>query len=223
MKLNAESGLLLLALLYFLRPNTPHSPNASTGVKHEANRTPLTSQAFRAALRRGFEGQEGREPTSAEEAMLLAHSAAETGRWKSMYGFNPGFVTTAGGVDYFAGSDIDPANPLLFRWYADIDAGVKDWLYVLQRDWPDAWAHLDGDVFGYVEGLFKGAHGSYFGDASVYPKYQKLVNALFNEFSAWTSLGPDKASKAADRGSTAAPSMLPVAWRRSVGTSRRKR
>jgi hypothetical protein len=226
-----EVGLALLVLFFLARggqaATLPHSPNVSTGQKKPATHITITPVLFRRLLREAFERATGRLPLANEEALLLAHSAAETGRWKSMWNFNPGFVTTSGTLDYFEGREIDPNNTLLFRSYDTMAAGLDDWIDVLRRDFPDAWAHVDGDVAQYVDGLYHGRHGSYFGGQEVYAKYQRLVNSLFNEFLNWTSLGPDKSLVAPPRGGQAAappqgaPWALPVTWR--LGARRKKR
>lgn len=177
----ASLGLLLLIAFTFKgarsAPGTPRKP-VSQGTEHQASKTLQSPGAARTQIVDAFKAEAGREPTTEELALLLAHSAGETGRWRSMYGWNYGFTTTNGGADWFA----LPGNPLKFKWFADAPTGARDWLSTLRSAFPDAWAALpSGDPAQYVQGLLHGKHGSYFGPAPV-PAYERLVRLLYAEY-----------------------------------------
>jgi hypothetical protein len=200
-----EHALLALVVLYFVSKSSngsaAHSPFAAApappGVKHDANRTPLTAEQARELLEQTFRNFIMREPTPLELAMLLAHSALETGRWKKMLGNNWGFVTTDGGLDWF---EVE-GNPLKFRWYATPEQGCEDWLRQLMNNWSDAWGAIDSDnPTTYEQGLEHGRFGSYFGDpVTVGPGYLKGLTGLYNEFKNWTTIPPTRIAKRAGR------------------------
>lgn len=197
--MDQSTALIALAALYLLskRPggHSPNAPHASEGVRHDANLTPLTAGQARANIEQVFRSFIMREPSPREVAMLLAHSALETGRWKKMYGWNPGFVTTDGGLDFF---ELD-GNPLKFRWYMTAPLGFEDWMRQLVENWSDAWALIDSDdPQSYVNALQKGRHGSYYGDADP-QTYGHTLGLLYREFLVWTSLGPEKKARRALR------------------------
>lgn len=174
------SHVLALVVLWslFRKDEHPHTPASHAGQQREANRTPLTVDQARLLIEQSFKRLALREPTLNEHAMLLAHSALETGRWQKMLAWNWGFVTTDGSLDYFT----VPGNPLKFRWYVAAPAGCDDWIGQLMSNWPEAWAALDSDdATAYVRGLERGRHGSYFG-AGEGPGYRRNMISLYAEF-----------------------------------------
>lgn len=178
----ATLALLLLVAYTFkggaLAPGKRRKAPVSQGTEHVAAKTLQAPGAARAQIVASFNDVAGRDPTSEELGLLLAHSAGETGRWRSMYGWNYGFVTTTGGHEWF----VLPGNPLRFRWYPDAPTGCRDWLETLRDGFPDAWASLpSGDPAAYVQGLLRGRSGSYFGPAPV-AAYERLVRLLYAEF-----------------------------------------
>lgn len=177
----ASLGLLLLIAFTFkgggLAPGKRRKP-ATQGTEHAATKTPQAPGAARTQIVEAFNDVAGRDPTTEELGLLLAHSAGETGRWRSMYGWNYGFTTTLGANDWFQ----LPGNPLRFKWFADAKTGARDWLETLREGFPAAWAALpSGDPAAYVQGLLNGKAGSYFGPAPV-PAYERLVRLLYAEF-----------------------------------------
>lgn len=159
-------------------PGKKRTAPASQGTQRNADRTPQAPGAARTQIAASYREVTGQEPSPEALAMLMAHSAGETGRWRKMVGWNYGFVTTLGGHDWFQ----LPGNPLLFKWYASAADGCRDWLETIRDNFPDAWAVVgSGDAAAYVLGLHRGKHGSYFGDAPV-AAYERLVRSLFTEY-----------------------------------------
>lgn len=166
----------------------------SQGTERRADATPQTLGAARTQVAASYLEVTGQEPSPEALAMLLAHSAGETGRWKKMRGWNYGFVTTLGGHDWFKLE----GNPLLFKWYPSAADGCRDWLETIRDNFPDAWAVVgSGDPTAYVLGLHRGRHGSYFGDAPV-AAYTRLVGTLYAEYLP-AGVAPQKAAQAAKR------------------------
>jgi hypothetical protein len=103
-------GTLLLAALGYAVLNAILTPSKSrtfplpdpwsapgpVATEIPARLTPATEEAMVNAYRAAFNNSPlRRDPTKNELAMFLAQSALETGRWKSMYNFNPAFLTTS--------------------------------------------------------------------------------------------------------------------------------
>lgn len=194
----ALAVLALLAWAYYSggasAPGKRRKAPASQGTQRNADRTPQAPGAARTQIAASYREVTGQEPSPEALAMLMAHSAGETGRWRKMSGWNYGFVTTLGGHDWFE----LPGNPLKFKWYASAADGCRDWLETIRDNFPDAWAVVgSGDAARYVLGLHKGKHGSYFGDAPV-AQYERLVASLFGEYLP-TAGGPQAAAQAARR------------------------
>ena len=169
--------LVLLAWAYQSSAPKRRKAPAPKGTQHSADRTPQAPAAARTQIAASYREVTGQEPSPEALAMLMAHSAGETGRWRKMSGWNYGFVTTLGGHDWFE----LPPNPLKFKWYGSAPEGCRDWLETIRDNFPDAWAVVgSGDAAAYVLGLHKGKHGSYFGDAPV-AQYERLVRLLYGE------------------------------------------
>lgn len=171
-------------------------------------KTTQTAGAARAQIETSFTDVAGRAPTPEELGMLLAHSAGETARWRSMYCWNYGFTTTLGSHDWF----VLPGNPLHFRAFDDAPTGCRDWLEMLRDSFPQAWAELgSGDPAAYVRGLVQGRAGSYFGNGSP-EAYERLVAGLYREYLPLAQGGAATASQRAPRGKAAwlLPLRLPV-------------
>lgn len=162
--------------------------------------TPLTRAAAANALVAAYQQLTGQEPSLAVTALLLAHSALETGNWQKIHNFNFGNIKAgphyprivqfrcsevdAHGVEHF----FDPPDPHCnFRAYEEATAGALDYLKVL-RSRPHWWQGLHSE------------NPSTFVDALATPpryftgnrdKYKRAVTALFGSFGplAATALG----------------------------------
>jgi hypothetical protein len=146
------------------------------------------ARAFRSAL----ETVTGVTPSNAHLALLVAHSALESGRWKSMHCWNFGNVKASANYEWlycqFRCNEViggkvvwfDPPHPQCnFRAFTNIDAGALDHIRFLSglKRYQLAWnAAKSGDPSRFVSAL-KAA--GYF-TASVEP-YRKAVVSLFNE------------------------------------------
>lgn len=196
----ASLALLLLVAYTFKGGGTaPGKRRATKGTERAASKTLQSPGAARTQIVEAFKDVAGREPTTEELGLLLAHSAGETGRWRSMYNWNYGFTTTLGDRDWF----VLPGNPLRFRSFTDAPTGARDWLQMLRESFPDAWAALpSGDPARYVQGLLHGKAGSYFGPAPV-PAYERLVRLLYAEFLPLAKGGAQATAQRAARGQAA--------------------
>lgn len=173
-------GAGLVGLGLFVLGMGKKEGNAVMAEQHPATHTPLTQEEASGALANAFLELTGIEPTRGQHAMLMAHSALETGQWKKMYGYNWGFVTTPPGKrPWFEFSSSDPHK---YRWFATAAEGAKDWLIAIRDKWPAAWALLDsGDTAAYVHALkHQGKIGEYFEAPEA--DYSAGVGKLYQQF-----------------------------------------
>ena len=105
-----DDSLVLLALLlaygYSRRGGSPSSPRergkpSVPGEQKDATLTQQTAEQAKAQIASSYLELTGSPASPAALAMLLAHSAGETGRWLKMHCWNYGFVTTRGGLPWF--------------------------------------------------------------------------------------------------------------------------
>ena len=109
-------------------------------------RTELSERDARAAVVAAYQALTGENPKPETLALLMAQSAFETARWRSMYGNNFGNVTTDGSephyildVPPFKTSDGRTLNYQRFLNYETPTGGAQSWLYLLQHRYPEAW------------------------------------------------------------------------------------
>jgi hypothetical protein len=186
----AAAAAAFAAYWFFFRNKpsgtTPGGGSVANGQQHAPERTPLAAAQARAVMMNAWKEYFTKPPTIGQMAMILAHTALETGRWKKMYGNNWGFITTAGGLDYY----ILPDNPLKFRWYPSLDAGARDYLSFMYQHMNSAYELWDSDnPMAYVHELRKKHY--FCGDEAdcdrVEPGYVRAVTGLYNEFKIWLS------------------------------------
>ena len=115
-------------------------PSRAPALKAEevsATLTPATAQDVKAAFYNGWTDIHGHNPSDETTAMLLSHSALETGQWKSMYNWNPGNITTIHGKFFRLGG-----GPHQYRAYKTLDEGAKDMIMYLERKHKGAFDEL---------------------------------------------------------------------------------
>src|SRR3954462_11037643 len=147
------------------------------------------ARAFRAAFVRSF----AHEPSARTLAILMAQSALESGRWRSLHCYNFANVKASetyeglyclyrcneiidGKVEWF-----DPPNPQCrFRAFEDADSGAYAYLvFLLRPRFKPAWDKaIEGDPIGFVGALKE--HG--FFTAAEEP-YRRAVVSLMSEYS----------------------------------------
>ena len=156
-----------------------------------ANRlTPLTRQDAAAALAEAYARVTGGSPSARILALLLAHTAFETGRWQKLHNFNFGNVKAAPSFSFitqFRCSEVengveqffDPPDPHCnFRAYTNPADGAVDYIEVLQSR-PHWWAGLQTeDPAAFVAAL--ATPPKYFTGAPA--AYQRAMVSLFDEF-----------------------------------------
>src|SRR5450432_1057593 len=156
-----------------------------------ANRlTPLTRPDAAAALAEAYARITGGSPSARVVALLLAHTAFETGRWQKIHNFNFGNVKAAPSFSFitqFQCSEVengveqsfDPPDPHCnFRAYSNAADGAVDYIKVLQSR-PHWWAGLQTeDPAAFVDAL--ATLPKYFtGDPTA---YKRAIASLFDEF-----------------------------------------
>lgn len=155
--------------------------------------TPLgaadVARAFRTAFVRSF----GHDPSTRTLAILMAQSALESGRWKSLHCYNFTNIKASetyeghyclyrcnevidGKVEWF-----DPPHPQCrFRAFLNADDAAYDYLvFLLRPRFKPAWDKaIEGDPIGFVGALKAGG----FFTAAEQP-YQRAVVSLMSEYS----------------------------------------
>ncbi|MEO8900346.1 MAG: hypothetical protein ABI488_01935, partial [Polyangiaceae bacterium] len=131
-----------------------------------ANRlTLLTRQDAAAALAEAYTRVTGGAPSARVLALLLAHTAFETGRWQKLHNFNFGNVKAAPSFSFitqFRCSEVengveqffDPPDPHCnFRAYSNAADGAVDYIKMLQSR-PHWWTGLQTeDPAAFVDAL----------------------------------------------------------------------
>ncbi|HEX3853062.1 MAG TPA: hypothetical protein VHW01_19000 [Polyangiaceae bacterium] len=155
-----------------------------------ANRlTPLARHDAAAALAEAYARVTGGSLSARVLALLLAHTAFETGRWQKLHNFNFGNVKatpTFSFITQFRCSEVengieqffDPPDPHCnFRAYSNAADGAVDYIKVLQSR-PHWWAGLQSeDPAGFVDAL--ATPPKYFTGDPV--AYKRAIASLFDE------------------------------------------
>lgn len=131
-----------------------------------SKRTPLTPAEAIAFLHAAVLERGGGEELA---RMVAAQSDLETGTWKSIYNCNlgnirgeyQGMTTSIPGATEYDETGKLVQVPAEFRAYPSFEAGADDKIAQLIRNWPKAWAA--DDLTEFVDGLWRGRLGSYFG------------------------------------------------------------
>lgn len=155
--------------------------------------TPLDAKTVALAFRGAYETVCGRTPSNACLALIVAQSALETGRWKSIHNWN--FGNEKASPDYFGlycqfrcnevingrVEWFDPPHPQCnFRAFGSADAGAIDHLRFLsgRKRYAKAWEILQtGMPLAFVEALK--AAGYFTADAG---PYARAVVSLWKEY-----------------------------------------
>ena len=156
-----------------------------------ANRlTPLTRQDAAAALAEAYARVTGGPPSIRVLALLLAHTAFETGRWQKLHNFNVGNVKAAASFSFitqFRCSEVengaeqffDPPDPHCnFRAYSNAADGAVDYIKVL-RSRPHWWAGLQTEDAATFVNALATAPKYFTGDPVA---YKRAIASLFDEF-----------------------------------------
>jgi hypothetical protein len=155
--------------------------------------TPLDAKTVALAFRSAYEKVCGKTPPNACLALLVAQSALETGRWKSIHCFNFGNVKASpdyygyycqfrcnevikGKVEWF-----DPPHPQCnFRAFDSVEVGALDHIRFLaqRKRYAKAWEVAQtGMPLAFVEALK--AAGYFTADAG---PYARAVTSLWKEY-----------------------------------------
>lgn len=130
--------------------------------------TPMTALESLLAFREAFSKEVGRTPSNSTLAILVAQSALETGRWKSMHCFNFGNIRppknwTGDYCQFRCNEQITPGKWVWFDppaagsnfvAFEDAASGAAFYMHMLASRWPEAWtAALSGNATAFVRGL----------------------------------------------------------------------
>jgi hypothetical protein len=144
----------------FAEPMVPPPPGPPS--EHPPTITPVSYDDARDWLAWAYSAETGELPSVAELAMLLAHSALETGSWAKLRGFNFGNITALGrdrpyfvlrGVtEYVGGKPV--VVDMVFRWYPTVTLGAWDFVHTLRKTFTAAWSVLgSSDASAYANAL----------------------------------------------------------------------
>ena len=144
----------------FSEPMVPPPPGPPG--EHPASLTPISGAEARNQLAWAYSAETAQVIPPVALAMLLAHSALETGEWAKMRGFNFGNITALGrdrpyyvlrGVtEFIEGTPVK--MDMAFRWYPTANLGAWDFIHVLRRQFPAAWKLLESrDPKAYTNAL----------------------------------------------------------------------
>ena len=152
--------------------------------------TPLTRQEATSALVEAYSRVTGGAPTARVLALLLAHTAFETGYWQKLHNFNFGnakadlsypLITQfrCSEVDHGVELFFDPPDPHCnFRAYVNPADGAADYIKVLESR-PHWWNGLQTeDPNAFVDAL--AIAPKYFTGNPV--SYKRAIASLFDEF-----------------------------------------
>jgi hypothetical protein len=155
--------------------------------------TPLDAKTVALAFRSAYETVCGVTPSNACLALLVAQSALETARWKSIHRFNFGNVKASPDYDgkycQFRCNEVingklqwfDPPHPQTnFRAFDSIDVGALDHMRFLatRKRYANAWKDAQaGAPLAFVDSLKRAGYFT----ADVAP-YRKAVTSLWNEY-----------------------------------------
>ncbi|MCB9589019.1 MAG: glucosaminidase domain-containing protein [Polyangiaceae bacterium] len=153
-------------------------PNSLQGA-----RTPLSGGEASRLLSQAWERVHGTPPSAKTLSTLWAQWALETGRGRSMRGYNFGGIkgTAPGGGSavlktHEGYGDHRVAIQSRFRTYATPEAGAADYVRTLSERYPEATkAAASGDVHGFVAGLRK--RGYFTADPNDYSRAIERLSA----------------------------------------------
>lgn len=154
--------------------------------------TPMSALDVLKAFRTAFCNEVGRTPSNSTLAILVAQSALECGRWKSMHCFNFGNIRPPKNWqgDYCQFRCNEQTAPGKWVWYdppspgsnfvafKDAPSGAAFYMHMLASRWPEAWtAALSGNATAFVHGLKQ--RGYFTADEA---PYLRAVTKLCAEF-----------------------------------------
>jgi flagellum-specific peptidoglycan hydrolase FlgJ len=140
----------------------PSTAGAQPSVREvQAQRTPASMGAIRAALSRALEAATGRRPSGHTVEVLAAQVSLETAHGDSMYNFNFGGIKGAsqhGDTANYMTREVVGGHELRlqqgFRAYGSLDEGARDYVSVLSTRFPQAYAQAAvGNVNGFAHAL----------------------------------------------------------------------
>jgi hypothetical protein len=155
-------------------------------VQVESVLTPSSAPVVAGAMVAAYKAETGSDPPARSSWLIpVAQSALETLNWRAMWNWNPGNYTHGPKDSYdwfFIGHNaLGEASHLQFRSYGSLGEGCRDLMRWLKSHGTIASADA-GDVPGYVKSLQAGWYvGS---DPAVYPKYQKAIASLVEQYKA---------------------------------------
>lgn len=137
--------------------------------------TPSNFGDMLAALTRAWKVVTGDAPPRHAAAMMMAHSALETGQWRHMYEWNPTNITTSKKRGFYRLPNDETHK---YAPYPDAQTGWQAYLALLSKRYPKAFGAMLSDTPALVAALLKEG-GFYEADQT---EYAKTLTALFGQF-----------------------------------------
>ena len=128
----------------------------------------------------------GSDPAPTQIAMLLSHNALETGGFttKAMFNYNIGNIvkTTQDNYDYFVHPDSYHGKKFMskFRSYDSLTDGVYDYLKLLKKGYPQAFAATNQTPKDFAYALVANPKFQYY-DATHAKEYAAGMTSLYNQ------------------------------------------
>lgn len=130
-------------------------------------KTPVTTEKLAETMADVFTEIEGVPPTQEQLTLLLSHSAFEIGDGQLISNYNIGHIVATGNDPYvFDEKTVEETSDVpgqtiknKYKAYPDLKAGVKDYLELIKRKYPDAWASVKSikpDPDDFSKGLLTG-------------------------------------------------------------------
>lgn len=150
----------------------------------QGGRTPLSPGEATRLLEGAWQRVTGSAPSEGTLSTLWAQWALETGRGRSMHGYNFGGIKATPGAAHPSAvlttregfGDTERSIRSRFRTYATAEAGAIDYIETLHRQYPEAAAAAGrGDVQGFVAGLTQ--RGYFTADPAVYGRALHSLSA----------------------------------------------
>lgn len=168
----------------FDEPMVPPPPGPP--IEHPVEITAVSYEEARSWLAWAYAAETAFVAPATALAMLLAHSALETAEWAKLRGWNFGNITALkrnrpyyvlrGVTEYVDGKPV--VVDMYFRWYPSASLGAWDFVHVLRKTFPPAWALLESrDPDAYANAL---ADAKYYTGSR--EKYAEGLSRWYTEF-----------------------------------------
>ena len=154
-------------------------------MKVSKKNTPVDVGQMANSLVHAWQSLLGKIPSKEQLAMILAQNALETNHRKAMFNYNVGNIMHMGdNFDYFENRDSYGGKPFTakFRSYGSLDDGVLDYLKLLYKGYPQAFAATQtGDPKAFSQSLIANPQRQYY-DPHVQKQYASGMANLYQQY-----------------------------------------